>query len=143
MSGQSITRIQTTVLTPGSASAELLVLDEALSFWGGFDPVNGTILDRHHSQAGRSVSGRIIVMPSSRGSAGTPAGVAESIRLNTGPVAIILRHRDINIAIGAMVANELYGTSVPVLTAGEIEYQQLIDGLHAEIATDGTVQITG
>ncbi|WP_136660444.1 DUF126 domain-containing protein [Nitratireductor sp. XY-223] len=141
MNSEAPARISATVLNPGTATGALLVLDETLSFWGGFDPKNGEIIDRHHPQAGQSVTGKIIVMPASRGSAGTPAGVAESIRLVTGPVAVILRHRDINIAIGAMVAGELYGSSVPVLLVSEPEYCFLEDGNRVEITLDGTILI--
>ena len=44
------TTIRTTVLNPGQCRARALVLDEPLSFWGGFDPADGTIVDRHHPQ---------------------------------------------------------------------------------------------
>ena len=39
--------IQGTVLHGGEAAGELLVLDEPLSFWGGFDPQTGEIIDQH------------------------------------------------------------------------------------------------
>ena len=63
------------VLVEGHASGEVLFLEEALSFWGGFDPELGEIIDVHHPQAGKKVKDRILVIPASRGSAGTPACV--------------------------------------------------------------------
>ncbi len=72
--------IRATVLNPGQCRARALVLDEPLSFWGGFDPVRGTIVDRHHPQRGACLAGKVLVMPGSRGSAGTPAAIAEAIR---------------------------------------------------------------
>ena len=83
---------ETTVLNPGDALANTLVLDDSLSFWGGFDPKTGRIIDQHHPQCGQSISGKVMVLPRSRGSAGTPAGIAESIYRKTGPAGIILRH---------------------------------------------------
>ncbi|NIP76669.1 MAG: DUF126 domain-containing protein, partial [Xanthomonadales bacterium] len=70
---------------------------------------------RHHPQCGSEIARQVLAMPGSRGSAGTPAGVAEAIRRGRGPAAILLGARDVNIAIGAMVAARLYGLRVPVV----------------------------
>ncbi|MCY6381746.1 aconitase X swivel domain-containing protein [Hoeflea prorocentri] len=135
-------RIEARVLHAGKAQGEVLVLSEPLSFWGGFDPVTGKILDKHHPEAGVSVTGKIVVMPASRGSAGTPAGVAESIRLNTGPGAIILYRRDVNIAVGAIVACELYGHCMPVLVVSDENYGRFISGQPAQIDADGAISLS-
>ncbi|MEE8455432.1 MAG: DUF126 domain-containing protein, partial [Limibaculum sp.] len=82
-----------------------------------------------------------LVMPGSRGSAGTPAGVAESIRRGTGPAAVLLGTADVNIAIGAMVADRLYGSAVPVLAVAPEDYPRLRSGDEIAIAVDGTVTI--
>ncbi len=134
--------IRTTVLNPGQCRARALVLDEPLSFWGGFDPVHGTIVDRHHPQRGECVTGKVLVMPGSRGSAGTPAGVTESIRRGTGPVAVLLGVADVNIAIGAMVADRLYGGATPVLAVAAEDYRGLRTGDEITVAVDGTVTVT-
>ena len=131
--------IRATVLNPGQCRARILVLEEPLSFWGGFDPVHGIVVDSHHPQRGESVAGMALVMPGSRGSAGTPAGVAESIRRGVGPVAVLLGTADVNIAIGAMVADRLYGGATPVLTVGPEDYARLRTGDEVAIAADGTV----
>lgn len=104
-------------LVPGEARAECLVLDEPLSFWGGLDPATGRITDRHHPQGGLTVGGKILVMPSGRGSSSSSSVLAESIRAGTGPAGIILREPDRIIALGALVAAELYGHRVPVVVA--------------------------
>ena len=134
--------IRATVLNPGRCRAPALVLDEPLSFWGGFDPVNGTIVDHHHPQRGACLAGKVLVMPGSRGSAGTPAAIAEAIRRGVGPVAIVLGGRDVNIAIGAMVAERLYGDAVPVLAVAPEDYSRLATGDEIAIAADGTVTVT-
>ena len=134
--------IRATVLNPGACRAPALVLDEPLSFWGGFDPVNGTIVDHHHPQRGACLAGKVLVMPGSRGSAGTPAAIAEAIRRGVGPVAIVLGGRDVNIAIGAMVAERLYGDAVPVLAVDAEDYSRLATGDEIAIAADGTVTVT-
>ena len=138
----TVPTIRTTVLNPGQCRALALVLDEPLSFWGGFDPVDGTIVDRHHPQRGTCVAGKVLVMQGSRGSAGTPAGVAEAIRRGVGPVAVLLGSADVNIAIGAMVADRLYGNAVPVLAVAPEDYPRLGTGDEIAIAADGTVTVT-
>ena len=134
--------IGTTVLNPGRCRAQALVLDEPLSFWGGFDPVHGAIVDRHHPQRGECLAGKVLVMPGSRGSAGTPAAIAEAIRRGTGPAAVLLGSADVNIAIGAMVADRLYGGATPVLAVAPEDYPRLRTGDEIAIAADGTVTIT-
>jgi predicted aconitase with swiveling domain len=131
--------IQATVLNAGECRAAVLVLDEPLSFWGGFDPVHGTIIDQHHPQCGACLAGRVLVMPGSRGSAGTPAGIAEAIRRGVGPVAILLGIADVNIAIGAMVAERLYERAIPVLAVAAEDYPRLRTGDEVAITLDGVV----
>ena len=106
----------------GRAAGEVIVLDEPLSFWGGFDATTGRITDRHHPQVGLSLAGRVLVMPSGRGSSSSSSVLAEAIRAGTAPVAIILRESDLIVALGAIVAAELYGRQVPiaVVAAGGI-----------------------
>ena len=103
------------VLIEGQASGIALVLDEPLSFWGGFDPMTGKIIDVHHPQYGQPVTDRILFIPQSRGSAGTPGGIAETLRNGSGPLAFVLGEPDVNIGVGVMVANQLYAMQVPVL----------------------------
>lgn len=105
------------VLIEGTATGAALVLDEPLSFWGGLDPVSGAIVEANHPQRGEVVTGRIVVMPSGRGSSSSATVLAEAIRLGTGPAGIILGEPDQIIAIGAIVAAELYGVHVPVVLA--------------------------
>ena len=38
----------TRILVAGEAQGEILVLDEPLSFWGGFESETGTIIDQAH-----------------------------------------------------------------------------------------------
>ena len=108
-----------TILHAGMAQGPVLLLDEPLSFWGAFDPRSGIIIDIHHPQRGQNLKGKILMMLESRGSGSAPGGLAEAIRLGTAPAAIILVQPDINLAIGAAVAETLYGKSCPVLALSQ------------------------
>jgi predicted aconitase with swiveling domain len=102
-------------MVAGVASGEVLVLAEPLSFWGGIDPATGDVIDTHHPQRGANVAGRILLMPSGRGSSSSSSVLAETIRAGTAPAAIVLSEPDPILALGAIVARELYGRSVPVV----------------------------
>jgi predicted aconitase with swiveling domain len=104
-------------LVAGSAEGEALVLDEPLSFWGGVDPATGDVIDVHHPQHGANVAGRVLVMPSGRGSSSSSSVLAEAIRSGTAPAAIVLLEPDPIVALGAIVARELYGATIPVVVA--------------------------
>ncbi|MFZ0013138.1 MAG: DUF126 domain-containing protein [Acidimicrobiia bacterium] len=115
-------------LVGGSARGELVILDDGLSFWGGYDPESGVIIDHAHPQFGTSLAGKIVAMPHGRGSSSSSYVLAESIRLGTAPAGIVLGEPDSILVIGAMVARLLYGVDCPIyvtdlreLSGGEIE----------------------
>ena len=129
------------ILNPGEAAGTARVLSEPLSFWGGFDAASGRVIDRHHPQAGAELAGTILVLPESRGSAGTPAGVTEAIRRGTAPLAIVLGKADANVAAGALVAAELYGRELPVVALAPEELDLIRDGDCVSVRTDGSVVV--
>ena len=120
-------------LVPGAASGPALVLSAPLSFWGGVDPTDGRIIDRRHPQAGERVTGIVLVMPSGRGSSSSSSVLAETIRAGTGPVAIVLAEPDGILALGALVASKLYGTTVPVVVVDDRTYRSITKGDEIEI----------
>lgn len=104
-------------LVAGEAAGPVLVLDEPLSFWGGLDPGTGRLIDVHHPQFGAVLTGTVLVMPSGRGSSSSSSVLAEAIRAGTAPAAIVLLEADPIVALGAIVARELYGATLPVAVA--------------------------
>ena len=131
--------IEARVLIAGSADGLALVLDDTLSFWGGFNPANGEIIDVHHPQYRQLVGGKILCIPQSKGSAGTPGGIAETLRNGSGPLAFVLGERDVNISIGTLVANRLYDMNIPVLEISLEQMQQIKTGEAISIDRNGTV----
>ena len=124
-------------LVPGPAEGPALVLSEPLSFWGGVDASDGTIIDRHHPQAGETVRGKVLVMPSGRGSSSSSSVLAEAIRAGTGPVAIVLAEPDGILALGALVASKLYGRTTPVVVVDDQTYRSIIPEAAVEIRRGG------
>ena len=138
---QQTLSIQARALVAGCAEGSALVLDDTLSFWGGFNPANGEIIDVHHPQHGQRVGGCILCIPESKGSAGTPGGIAETLRNGSGPAAFVLGERDVNISVGALVANQLYQLNVPVVEISIEQMRQINTGEAMTIDRDGTISI--
>ena len=125
------------VLAPGRARGLAVVLEEPLSFWGGMDPSSGRVSDVHHPQHGAVVSRKVLVMPSGRGSSSSSSVLAEAIRAGTAPAGIVLRDPDVIVALGSVVAAELYGRECPVVVAGEETYRAIRAGAEVEIDAAG------
>ncbi len=133
-------KVTGTILNAGEAAGPVLVLSEPVSFWGAFDPRSGRIVDTHHPQCGVALGGHILLLPETRGSGGTPGGIAEAVRRGTGPLGIILITPDINLAVGAQVAAALYGRHCPVISVSESDYHALVQQKRLAIAADGSVK---
>jgi predicted aconitase with swiveling domain len=91
------------------------------------DPETGRVIDVHHPQLGVTVTGRVLVMPSGRGSSSSSSVLVESIHARTGPVAIVMGEPDPIIALGAIVVRELFGTRFPVVVVDEATYRSIRD----------------
>ena len=135
------TDLAATVMVPGHASGRVLVLDDALSFWGGFDAGSGTVIDAHHPQRGEVISGRILVMPGGRGSSSSSSVLAEGIRAGTAPAAIVLPEADEIIVLGALVVKLLDGKSIPVVALDAATFASLATGDEVTIDEAGTIRI--
>lgn len=127
------------ILLAGSAAGPALVLDEPLSFWGGVDPATGEIIDRRHPQCGGCLRGTVLAMPSGRGSSSSSSVLAECVRAETAPAAILLSHTDGILLLGALVARELYGRAPPVLLLSPDQLAAIRTGDVLRV-TDGALQ---
>ncbi|MBZ9797806.1 aconitase X swivel domain-containing protein [Mesorhizobium sp. ES1-4] len=99
----------------GITEGQALVISQPLSFWGGIDVETGDITDHSHPGLGQNVAGKILVMPSGRGSSSSSSVLAEAIRRGTAPAGILLERPDPILAVGAIVAEFLYGISMPLV----------------------------
>ena len=124
-------------LVAGEARGEVLKLDEPLSFWGGVDPETGEITDLRHPQSGMSVKGKVIMMPFGRGSSSGSSVVAEGIRSGSGPSGIIMMEADEIIALGSIVADEIYGKAMPVVVVEKKQYETIKTCDHVLVSKNG------
>ncbi len=106
-----------------------------------FDPAAGEIRDVHGTATGTVVTGRVLVMPTGRGSSSASTSLAEAIRLGTAPVALVLSEVDEILAVGAIVARRLYTHTCPIIVLQDSERRRIETGMEIAIAEDGTVSI--
>jgi predicted aconitase with swiveling domain len=125
------------ILVPGEAAGTVIRLEEPLSFWGGFDPATGTIIDQRHPQLDVNLTGHILAMEYGRGSSSSTGVLAEAIRLGTAPSGIILAQPDLIVMLGALVANELYSKQCPVVVVDRATFETLVTGMAVEIIDGG------
>ncbi|MDW4549059.1 aconitase family protein [Defluviimonas sp. D31] len=128
-----------TSIIAAEAEAPVVVLGEGLSFWGGVDPASGQVIDAHHPDCGAALAGRIVMMPTSRGSC-SGSGVLLELALNGhAPAALIFREAEDILTLGALIADRLYDRPLSVLRLDADSYAALaakpaarITGTHVE-----------
>jgi predicted aconitase with swiveling domain len=128
-------------IVAGEANATALVSTEPLSFWGGYNPDTGEIIDRHHPLSGMIAAGRVLVIPSGRGSCSGSGTLLEAIHNGNAPAAIVLGSVDPIIGLGAILGDELYGDRLPVVVVSDLDQYQIRTGDTVTIAADGTMTI--
>ncbi len=126
-------------LTYGQAQGEILRLTEPISFWGGIDPQTGLIVDIHHPQHGQSVSNRILVLPSSRGSSTGSYVLLELMRARLAPIGIVLSEPDGVICTGVLVGFETYGFTLPVIQISQTDLKTIESGSAGQVVSQETV----
>jgi predicted aconitase with swiveling domain len=128
-------------LVPGEASGEALVSREPLSFWGGYDQHTGEIIDRRHELAGENAAGRVLVLPYARGSSTTSAVLLEALRAGTAPAAILTTGVESFFALAAIVAEEMFHQTLPVIVISERDAAALSTGMRLRVGRDGTIDM--
>lgn len=120
-------------LVSGSACAPLVWTDMPLSFWGGIDPASGLVIDRHHPLCGRSVAGRVLALPDGRGSCTGSTVMLELLLGAHAPAALVLSEPDEILTLGVLVAQRLFGRSIPVVLLDAGSYAHLAGAGHVAL----------
>ena len=130
------------MVVSGMADGDVVVLEEPLSFWGGFDSSTGLVIDVHHPQHGASLAGAIVVMASGRGSSSASSVIAEAARVGTSPAALIVMASDEILSTGAIVADELYGRPLPIAEVDAAAFAACVSASRISIAADGNLTLS-
>ncbi|CAN7560295.1 aconitase family protein [Pseudomonas sp. LjRoot277] len=112
-------------LVAGAAQGALLFADVGLSFWGGVDPYSGEVIDRHHPLSGEHLAGRVLAIPSGRGSCTGSSVLMELISNGHAPAALVLAEPDEILTLGVLVAQTIFERSLPVLCIGREAFAAL------------------
>ncbi|MFC1456809.1 aconitase X [Microvirga arabica] len=124
-------------LVAGEARGELLSAEVGLSFWGGVDPQTGIVIDQHHPLRNRSLAGRVLAIPSGRGSCSGSGVLLELILNDHAPAAIVLCEREEILTLGAMIAEVVFDRSIPVLRVDREVFARLGEYRYARVAGAG------
>ncbi len=129
------------LIVPADVEGDILVCSEGLSFWGGVDPASGCIIDAHHSLRGRSMVGRVVLMPTSRGSC-SGSGVLLEFALNGhAPAALIFCENEDILTLGAVIASRMFDRPVAIIRLDRSDYDALSTKDH--VAISGTTLEAG
>ena len=88
----------------GNAEGEALVTSEDISFYGGCDPETGIIVEKGHELEGQSVSGKVLVFPTGKGSTVGSYVLYSLSKAGKAPLAIINKRTDPIVAVGCIIS---------------------------------------
>ncbi|WP_149587550.1 cis-3-hydroxy-L-proline dehydratase [Tabrizicola flagellatus] len=123
-------------LITGRASGPVLHADVGLSFMGGVDAATGRVTDVHHPLCGESVAGKVLAIPSGRGSCSGSLVIFELLMNGHAPAALVFRHKETILTLGVLIAGELFHRAIPVLQLDEAGFAALSGVSHARIEGD-------
>ena len=130
------------VVLAGEAAGPILAATEPLSFWGGVDPATGRVIDVHHPLHGACLTGTILMLPGTRGSC-TGSGVLLDLALTgRAPAALIFSEPEDVVTLGALVAAEMFGKSLPVLRLSPEAFAALARAREAKVSP-GAIEAPG
>lgn len=113
------------VILAGTATGPAIRTQEALSFWGGVDPATGCVIDVHHPLSGTCLTGGILFMPSSRGSCTGSGVLLDMVLSGRAPAALVFSEPEDVLTLGALIAVEMFGRSLPVIRLSAADFNTL------------------
>ena len=130
-------KIKSRVLVKGVARGPALVSCETISFLGDLEIQTGNIVGELTSVKGESIAGKILLMPGSRGSAGSWRFLYQMYKHNTHPLALLSKNLpDPSVVQGAILSG------IPILCDFEEDIMEIVKNNDlVEITEDGTISI--
>jgi predicted aconitase with swiveling domain/uncharacterized protein with ATP-grasp and redox domains len=89
---------------PGKLEGEVLATAQGISIFGGIDPESGVVVERGHELEGQSVSGKVLVFPTGKGSTVGSYTLYRMKSAGTAPLAIINQECETITAVGCIIA---------------------------------------
>ena len=126
-------RTDALIVVESETKGQVFTCSESLSFWGGVDPDTGKIIDSHHPNHGVALAGKIVLMPSSRGSCSGSGVLLQLARNNIAPAAIVFCEAEEILTLGAIIAAKLFDSPVVILRLPVKIYEELSNANTAKI----------
>ena len=120
-------------LVHGDARGEVLFSDVGLSFWGGVDAATGRIIDSHHPLCGTVLSGKVLAIPSGRGSCSGSGVLLELILNGHAPAALVFGSQEDILPLAIIIAEEVFGLSLPSVRLSSDDFHRLRSIAHLRV----------
>jgi len=98
-------RLSGRTIKAGSSKGIALVSREPIGFLGGVDPETGIVVEREHPLEGQSISGRVLVFPTGKGSTVGSYTLYRLAKSGLAPAAIVNRESEAIVAVGAIISD--------------------------------------
>ena len=92
------------IIHRGKAEGKALVTSQPISFYGGVDPNTGVVIEKGHELQGQSVSGRILVFPTGKGSTVGSYTLYRMKKNGKAPAGMINKECETVVAVGAIIS---------------------------------------
>jgi len=90
-------------IAKGCAEGEVILSKDAVCFYT-VEPETGTVIERDHDLQGQNLAGKILVMPSGKGSSVVQADGLYKLQLHgKEPLAIVVEHADTVLVASAII----------------------------------------
>ncbi len=89
----------------GVAKGEALVSKDPVSFYGGVDPDTGIVTELGHACFGKSITGKVFVFPSGKGSTVGSYVIYRMKKQGTAPAAIVNVETEAILATGCVISS--------------------------------------
>ncbi|MEA3374846.1 MAG: DUF126 domain-containing protein [Chloroflexota bacterium] len=119
------------IVKSGSAAGRALVSSEPIGFLGGVDPNTGLVIEPGHPLEGQSVTDRVLVFPTGKGSTVGSYTLYRLARNSLAPAAIVNAEADPVVAVGAVIAD------IPMVD--QVDLSRIDTGDWVEIRDEGLV----
>ena len=116
-------------INKGKVEGEALVTSQAISFFGGVDPESGVVVERGHELQGETITGKVLVFPTGKGST---VGSYTLYRLKyngMAPSAIINAECETITAVGCIISD------IPCVD--QVEIEKIGTGMKVTVDGDG------
>jgi predicted aconitase with swiveling domain len=118
----------------GVAEGEAIVTRDGISFYGGVDPDTGKVVEVGHELEGQSITGKILVFPTGKGSTVGSYTLYRMKKNNTAPAAIVNKQIDTIIAVGCIISE------IPCVD--KIDVNEIKNGQKMVVnGSEGTVEV--